>query len=80
MVEKGNKTVEKRKRKRKADDSGEKAVNGKQTARTPSECKKINDYFVKNTGSSPVRHGAKPSSPAHPAPLSLVSICCNFLR
>lgn len=73
VVEKGTKTIEKRKRKRKADDSGDKAVNGKQTART-SDCKKINDYFVKNTGNSPVRHGAKPSSPAHPAPLSLVSI------
>ena len=74
VAEKGCKIGEKRKRKRKADDSNnEKAINGKQSVRTPSESKKINDYFVKHSGSSPVRHGAKPSSPAHQTPLSLVS-------
>lgn len=63
VIDKG-KPIEKRKRKRKADDS-EKAINGKQASRTATECKKINDYFVKHSGNSPVRHGTKPLSPAH---------------
>lgn len=74
-ADKNSKVVEKRKRKRKADDSNsDKVINGKQAARTPTESKKINDYFVKHSGSSPVRHGTKPSSPAHQPPHALVSI------
>jgi len=74
VFEKGGKLSEKRKRKRKADDSNtDKVINGKQSIRAPSESKKINDYFVKHSGSSPVRHVAKPSSPAHQTPLSIVS-------
>ncbi|XP_065206529.1 serine/threonine-protein kinase tousled-like 2 isoform X2 [Planococcus citri] len=60
-----NKPIEKKRRKRKADESNEKVINGKPSSRSAPECKKINDYFAKHSGSSPVRHGNKPLSPAH---------------
>lgn len=73
-TDKSSKVVEKRKRKRKADEgNNDKVINGKQAARTPTESKKINEYFVKHSGSSPVRHGTTPSSPAHQPPHPLVS-------
>lgn len=60
-------TPSERKRKRKADDTGvvvavQVGAKGPRTA--SSDTKKLNDYFVKHAGNSPIRHGgAKSPSP-----------------
>lgn len=59
--EKVPRTPSERKRKRKNEDSG--GLPGK-GVRTSSTDKKINDYFSKHSGNSPIRHGgAKSPSP-----------------
>lgn len=70
--EKVPRTTSERKRKRKVDDTGVVVavqVGGK-GARTASGDKKINDYFVKHTGNSPIRiGGAKSPSPQQGYPM-----------
>lgn len=70
--EKVPRTTSERKRKRKVDDTGVVVavqVGGK-GARTASGDKKINDYFVKHAGNSPIRiGGAKSPSPQQGYPM-----------
>lgn len=71
--EKVPRTPSERKRKRKADDTGcvvSVAVGAKGARTATGETKKINDYFVKHAGNSPIRHGgAKSPSPQQGYPM-----------
>lgn len=82
--EKISRTPSERKRKRKGDDggggvAGPVGVAGGKGART-GDNKKINEYFPKHAGTSPIRHGGSksPSPQAYPMVSNSV-IMCHFV-
>lgn len=81
--EKVPRTPSERKRKRKADDTGGVVtvpVGAKGARTATSDNKKINDYFVKHAGNSPIRHGgAKSPSPQQGYPMVSLSKYSRFL-
>lgn len=80
--EKVPRTPSERKRKRKVDDTGvvvAVSVGGKGARTASGENKKINDYFVKHAGNSPIRHGgAKSPSPQQGAYPMVNNIFISF--